>query len=125
MRKWPVILTCWLMICGNAAAQDGCPEGPQFVFNGFMTGQDCLDLAEGQYLDAYMAGFVNGLYISPFVGASSSCIEPIRTCLAGTTGRQLAAVMERWLRENPSRWHQPCHGLTWMAIRDMCGISRK
>lgn len=125
MRKWPVVLACWLMVCGNAAAQDGCPEGPQLFAGGFMTGQECLDLAEGGYLGAYMMGFVNGLYVSTFVGASYSCIEPINQCLLRTTDTQLAAVMEKWLRENPSRWHEQCNALTWVAIYDMCGLLRK
>ena len=123
MRKWPVVLACWLMICGNAAAQDGCPEVPVTYFFGFMTGQECLALAETGYLNGYMAGFMNGLSVSTVVGASYSCIEPINQCLGGTTDTQLAAVMEKWLRENPARWHERCNVLTWVAISEMCGIA--
>lgn len=129
MRKWPVVLACLLTVCGNAAAQDGCPDArtiPGYI-RGSMTGQECLNLAEAGsgYLEVYMRGFVDGLFVSTFAGASLSCVESFHQCFTGRTSGQLAAVLEKWLRENPSHWHEPCNMLAWMAIiRDMCGISQ-
>ena len=93
MRKWPVVLACWLTVCGNAVAQDGCPESPVPVANGVMTGQECLGLAETGHLSTYMIGFVNGLYVSTIAGAPYSCIEPIQQCLGGRTTVQLGGVI--------------------------------
>ena len=91
-----------------------------------MTGQECLDLAEAGHLSTYMMGFANGLFVSSLAGAPLSCVGSFkRRCFAGRTNSQLAAVLEKWLRENPSRWHEPCNFLTWVAISDMCGISQK
>lgn len=122
MRKWPVVLACLLTVCGNAAAQDGCSDRFVSFAPGFITGQECLGLVETGNLKDYMVGFVNGLSVSTFVGAPFSCLKPFQECLVGRSDTQLAAVLEKWLRENPSHWHEPCNVLTWLAISDMCDI---
>ena len=98
----------------------GCPTGTSVrIPGGFMTGAEFLEQPE-PYQQGYAAGFVNGLLISPFAGAWESCVSHYARCLGGTTDVQLAAVISRWLRENPERWHEGSHIASWLAIRRMC-----
>ena len=90
-----------------------------WIPSGFMTGAEFLELSE-PHQRGYAAGFVNGLLISPFVGARESCVAHYARCLEGTTDVQLAAVISRWLRENPERWHEGSHIASWIAIQRMC-----
>ena len=102
----------------EAAAAD-CPTAPAVIQNGFLTGEDFLEQSE-RYQQGYAAGFVNGLMTSPFMGAWENCAKHYSECLAGTTDSQLAAVIRRWLKENPERWHEGSHIASWLAIRQMC-----
>ena len=98
----------------------GCPTGTSVrIPGGFMTGAEFLELSE-PHQRGYAAGFVNGLLISPFVGARESCVAHYSRCLEGTTDVQLAAVISCWLRENPERWHDGSHIASWIAIKRMC-----
>ena len=98
----------------------GCPAGSEVrIHNGFMTGAEFLEQPEG-YQRGYAAGFLNGLLISPFAGGSERCVSHYGQCLESTTDAQLAAVIRRWLNENPERWHEGSHIASWLAIRRMC-----
>ena len=69
----------------------------------------------------YMAGVVNGLLLSPFLGAPEARVKPLHECLIGVTPNQLATVLKKWLKENPERWHDDCHVASFSALRKMCG----
>ena len=86
---------------------------------GFKTGTDCVRLSDNE-IEAYMVGVTDGLLVSPVVGASESCILHYHKCMQGMTNYQLGAVLRKWLKENPERWHQGCNIASWRAIHEMC-----
>ena len=103
----------------SEAVVAGCPTERVVLPQGFLSGADFLEQPE-PYQRGYAAGFVNGLFISPIAGAWESCVLNYAQCLKDTTDRQLAAVIRRWLEENPDRWHEGSHIASWLAIQRMC-----
>ena len=42
------------------------------------------------------------------------------SCISGRPVRQHLAIVESWLKENPTRWHEPAIKLIFDAERDSC-----
>ena len=120
----PVCFFLTIIAIGNAsksskADDPGCPTQLTPFYNGFMTGVECSQLGQLQ-LKFLIIGFVNGFLVSPFVGASASCLTPYQQCLAGKSDIQLGAYFSKWLRDRPERWDQPCDVLLYSSLKDMC-----
>ena len=119
MRKfWCVAAMISLCVVQDVEA-GSCPTEPVSVRLGYMTNEECRALPAGT-LRFYMAGFLNGLFLSPGLGASSECIESIYQCFAEVTVTQLEAVMRKWLDENPQRWHETCQSAAYAVVSEMC-----
>ena len=90
-----------------------------YIKEGYLSNQECRALPAGT-LQIYMAGFVDGLFMSPALDAPKECIRPIEECLIRVTSTQLEAVMRKWLDENPQHWHEMCQWEAYTVIREMC-----
>ena len=90
------------------------------IYNGYMTGEKCHEASENE-LSWHMMGVVNGLLISPFYGAPSDRMEPLSQCLREVTNKQLGAILKKWLKENPERWHEGCNIAAFQVLRRLCG----
>ena len=119
MRKfWCVAAMISLCVVQDVEA-DPCSTGTVPINVGYMTNEECRALPTGT-LEFYMVGFVNGLYMSPALGAPSECLQSLGGCFVGVSSTQLGAVMRKWLDENPQRWHDPCLFGAYTVIREMC-----
>ena len=70
-------------------------------------------------------GFVEGVLISPLLGAPKSQIELIERCLDGMNDQQLVAIFEKFLRGNPERWHESAHVLFYATIVQTCRLNKE
>ena len=119
MRKfWCVAAMISLCVVQDVEA-GSCATEPVSIKFGFLTNEECRALPAGT-LQFYMAGFLNGLFMSPLLGAPSECLPPFDECFVGVTSTQLEAVMRKWLDENPQRWHDRCQFGAYAAISEMC-----
>ncbi|MER8793953.1 hypothetical protein NKH75_07060 [Mesorhizobium sp. M0984] len=106
-----------LAACGPAA---GCEmSGPVGVYNGYGTGADFLLEGEAE-ARAYIRGFVNGILVSVFVKADESCVNGVQECLVNKTDFQLAAILRKYLNNDPKIWDQRLNGLTFTALLYPC-----
>lgn len=87
---------------------------------GFLTGNSYLSLDEGEKR-SYAIGIVDGIFLAPFFGSQKSKLRWIESCIVGMTDYQVAAIVEKFLRDNPGRWHEPMHALAYLALKDACG----
>lgn len=110
-----------IALCLVQSAEASCPEDQVIIRNGFLSGTECMLVPEGT-LQYYMMGFVNGILMSPMWNASRSCLQPLADCLTRMSNVQLEAVMRKWLKENPERWHEGCHILAYSALQEMCQV---
>ena len=122
LRNEEILVRCGDDLSVRGAVEAGsCPTEPVSIMfhGGYLTNEECRALPAGT-LHLYMIGFVNGLYMSPALGAPSECLQRLGECFVGVTGTQLEAVMRNWLDENPQRWHELCQFGAYAVISEMC-----
>jgi hypothetical protein len=83
------------------------------------TGQSLLQ-ADPQVRKEYITGFISGLTMAEAMGAPASCIQPFTRCLIAKSDGQLAAVLEKHIRERPEKWDWPAPLITYSALHEMC-----
>jgi len=122
---------CLLLIAlAYAAVSVGGEPGPTkeegiLVHNGFGTGQTFLnDLSDAQRR-AYAMGVINGMLISPMLGAPKEKLAWLETCAERMTDEQVAAIITKHLREHPERWHYGLHLESWAAMKDACDTNEE
>src|SRR2546425_2858939 len=91
----------------------------------FLHGNDYLQLPEAAK-GAYVTGVVDGLLDAPAAfGAPKKRTAWLEDCVVGTSSEQLAAIADKYLRENPGKWNWPMNGLIYSAMFDACRAYRK
>lgn len=107
-----------LLICASLFAQPGptVPAGT-IIKAGFGTGREYLKMTEAQKW-AYAMGAVNGMHNAPLFGAPENRTKWFDEYLAGMTNDQVAAIITKFLNDNPGRWHEPLNILSYTAIED-------
>ncbi len=95
---------------------------PVRVPGGLLTGQHYLDLGDDEK-GYYALGLVDGMLVAPLLRAPASEVRWLRQCLTGMTGRQLADILTRYLRDHPEKRQDPAHVPMLTAMRAACGAS--
>ena len=76
--------------------------------SGFVTGNMYQSLDKSQK-NHYVMGVVDGLLLSPLLKAPETEAKDLSNCLVGVENRQLLAVVNKHMADNPELWHQPMH----------------
>ncbi len=116
----PVVLTM-LLSCASASAKPcATPEGQLLAIgNGFVSGTDLQQMQEGD-LSRYVMGVIDTFSISMVVGAKQECYDRIRDCSVGRNNVQFAAMVRKYLRETPDKWHYQGAFLVYEATLREC-----
>ena len=86
---------------------------------GFFTGKDYLDMSDTEKR-AYVTGGINGMLVAPFFGAPEENLNWLKTCTGKMSDEQLAAILTRFLRDQPNQHDAPLNVLTFNAVREAC-----
>lgn len=89
------------------------------IKRGFLTGNEYRALAYSEKR-GYAMGFLDGVFISPLYGASKQRLRTVEQCTVGMTNDQMVAILDKWLADNPGRWHESMISLAFGALRDSC-----
>jgi hypothetical protein len=94
------------------------------IHSGFVKARTFLEWDEAARR-AYSMGFIDGLYMAPFLGApeNNNGLVSLAACLEGMKASQVAAVIEKHVRENPEHWHWDLKNEAYAAMRQACPIS--
>ena len=86
---------------------------------GFLSGNKYLSLsADGK--ERYAIGFIDGLLIAPLLGAPMEGLNWLEQCTAGMNSKQIVAILDIYLTDNPEKWHIPMNGLSLKALEKSC-----
>lgn len=122
-RGLGALLAIVALCCGAGDARTQARCGPEIstpdTLTSFGTGQSLLQ-ADAQERRKYIGGFISGLTMAEVLGAPASCIQPFTRCLKGKSDAQLAAVLEKHIRERPEEWDVPAAFLSYNALHEMC-----
>jgi hypothetical protein len=104
-----------LLTLANAASA----QEPVWVQDGFMTGEAYLSMDADSQAN-YAMGVIDGLILSPLVGAPPSKIGWLQGCLANMSGTQVAAILKKQVQDHPESWHRPAHTQMYSALVSTC-----
>ncbi len=116
------ILTTFLVIFLTAAIVSAAEQGV-LIHNGFGTGQDYIKMSPSQKR-VYAMGAVNGILLAPLFGAPKEKVQWFESYVENMTDVQVAAILAKYLEDNPGRWHDGLHILMYSAIKEAHAKSR-
>ena len=93
------------------------------IHNGFGTGQDYIRMTDTQKR-AYAMGAINGMLLAPLFGAPKDQMKWFESYVENITDEQVAAILLKYLEDNPGRWHDGLHVLMYSAIKEAQNKSR-
>jgi len=90
-----------------------------WVPNPFLSGQQYLALSASERT-TYIMGLVDGIYIGPLFGASETRVKALQSCLQQRTNVQIAAILSKYIQDQPERWHDGAHALFYSRMVELC-----
>lgn len=106
----------------NAFAPAPAPAIPRRLAQvepGFLTGNRFQSYPRGDRV-VYVMGAIDGFLLSPVFGAPKAETAWLEGCILGMQSGQALAIIEKWMGENPQRWHEPMHASVFAAMRQSC-----
>ena len=95
------------------------PKDDVVIKSGFVTGNQYRALPEDERRK-YAMGVVDGAFLAPFFGAPKPELLWMETCLTRMQDGQIVAILDKYLSENPVRWHEPMNVLAYVAFKSAC-----
>jgi len=95
------------------------PKHPVEIKKGFLTGNSFRELSYAGKR-GYAMGFLDGAFMSPIFDAPKKELRWIETCVVGMTDEQVVAILDKFLANNPARWHEQMNILAWAAMKEGC-----
>lgn len=91
------------------------------VYEGFVTGQEYLDMSPSEQ-DSYVMGIVDGLLVAPLIFDSGFRAQPIKTCISTKIwdGRHLSLNVLKYIQKRPSEWNKAAHQMTLSVLQELC-----
>ncbi|WP_035552955.1 Rap1a/Tai family immunity protein [Burkholderia sp. 9120] len=105
------------LIASNANA------GGLAFHGGFETGSSYNDLSVTERI-GYAEGLVDGLLVSSVLTGSDRNLDMLSGCIHGMTNKQVVAVFDKYLRDNPKYWQDPMNMLALTALKETCAIAQ-
>jgi hypothetical protein len=121
MKKLLLLLMVGIVLCFGSVQE---VKSEQFlVHNGFVTGNAYFDLISKS---DYLKGVIDGIMLAPLIlkANKKQSMKWLETCLTGMTDKQLLAVVEKFMNENPIRWKENMHTLVYGSLNQSCPNSR-
>ena len=86
---------------------------------GFFSGKDYLDMSDTEKR-AYVTGQINGMLVAPFFGAPEENVNWLKNCSSKMSDEDLAAILSRFLRDQPGQMQTNLNVVTFNALREAC-----
>ncbi|HEU4933941.1 MAG TPA: hypothetical protein VFT48_17775 [Pyrinomonadaceae bacterium] len=86
---------------------------------GFFSGKDYLDMSDTEKR-AYVTGQINGMLVAPFFGAPEENLNWLKSCSSKMSDEDLAAILSRYLRDQPGQMQTNLNVVTFNALREAC-----
>ncbi len=99
------------------------PPQPIEIKGGFITGNTYRDYSD-DVKAVYIMGVIDGMLDAPGFGAPKRKLAWLDTCVVGMNGYQVAAIVDKALRDIPEHWHQPMNGEVLSAMATACKAYR-
>ncbi len=92
---------------------------------GFLKGNDYLNDLSERERGAYVMGVYDGLLGAALFGTPKRRLAWLEACGVGMGTEQVAAIVDKYLRDNPARWNEGMNVLVYSAMLGACQAYRK
>lgn len=89
------------------------------IQEGFLSGEEFLALSSNAKV-YYVTGAVDGMLLAPFFFGAPDSDRWLVQCVKGKSNSQLSAVLEKFLKDNPERWHDSVHVSFIVSLHATC-----
>jgi hypothetical protein len=89
------------------------------IHKSIFTGDEFLEFDSDQRR-IYAAGLIDGMFLAPFFGAPRSDLKWFEDCVEGMQDDQIAAMLQKQLRDHPSSSRRYAHTAMYAALRATC-----
>ncbi|MBB3048972.1 hypothetical protein FHR99_003246 [Litorivivens lipolytica] len=90
-----------------------------YIDPAFTSGNRYQSLTSAEQM-GYVAGVVDGLKLAPTLSADKADMNWFRTCIDDMVATQIKAIVDKFLAENPARWHQGMHTTIYASLVGVC-----
>lgn len=90
-----------------------------YIHKGFSTGEEFLNMSIIEQR-AYGMGIVDGMLLAPLFDAPRPKMLWVEKCIVGMTDSQVTAILAKYLKDHPGRWHETPHVPMYSALRENC-----
>ncbi|SRR6266700_2101576 len=117
-RTLSVLILSSVIACSVLYARQ---KNPMTIHNGFLKADLYLKLSEDSQR-AYAMGLLDGMYMAPFFGApdNDKLLMKFTSCVEGMKSSQVAAIIEKYIREHPERWDWDLKDDGYETILEAC-----
>jgi hypothetical protein len=100
--------------------KDGMHEGEP-IHNGFLKASQYLEFGKDNQ-SVYAMGLMDGMYMSPAFSAKASnkVLLEIETCVEGMHSTQVAAIIEKYVKDHPEKWNWDLKDAGYNAMLEGC-----
>jgi hypothetical protein len=95
---------------------------PVSVHYAFLKAQNYLDMSADKR-QTFAMGFIDGMSVAPAFGLSdqgTAAVKALGSCLEGMNQAQIAAIIEKYIRNHPEHWHYELEFEGFSAMKDNC-----
>ena len=126
LRAFPALLMFLLLLALSAPLDMASPQKSDnevFVGQGFITTEKYIGFGEDKQA-IYAAGLMDGIALAPLFGSPSKdkTFVTIKTCLNGMTNTQVAAIITKYTKEHPEKWHYGTNVVAYQSLRESCPV---
>jgi len=91
------------------------------VWPGFVTAEKYIGL-DLSHQSVYAAGLTDRMFLAPVFDAPNKdkALTAMRACLKPMTSTQVAAIITKYAKAHPEKWHIGANLVAWKALREAC-----
>lgn len=118
MKLKMALAACLLFVCAGISAPS-VAEDASLGVKAFITGNDFLRLDSAQQL-VVVEAMLDGIDFAAYISANDHLVKSLNGCTEGMTGGQAAAIVKKYINDNPAKWDWQMGNLTFNAMKSAC-----
>jgi hypothetical protein len=121
LMRWMLAVLLFSLPLNMSVPQESEPLAE--VWPGFVTAEKYIGF-DLSHQSVYAAGLIDGMYLAPVFDAPNNdkYLTAMRTCLKPMTRTQVAAIITKYAKEHPEKWHMGTNVVAWEALREVCPV---
>ena len=120
MRTLLIAIVLGFSAVSTTANANSCATNEKTITaDGFVTGNSLRYYDEAS-VALYIMGYIDALFSATIYGMRQVCIKEIHDCLSQKPASQLAAIVKKFLNDNPERWHEAGNSIVYNALLRRC-----